>query len=124
MKIPEFGLERYFARYEFQTPYLLSSSDIEGYRLDELLELADEGERGLWEGLSLGYTESSGHPLLRAEISTLYEGVDPEEVLVFSGAEEAIFAFMNVALGPGDHAVVPGLPTSRSTKSPAPPGRR
>ncbi len=85
---------------------MLSSSDIEGYRLDELLDLADEEGRRLWEELSLGYTESTGHPLLRAEVSSLYEGVAPEEVLVFSGAEEAIFTFMNVALGPGDHAVV------------------
>lgn len=105
MKIPEFSLERYFARHEFRAPYLLSSSDIEGYRLDELLELADEEGRRLWEDLSLGYTESTGHPLLRSEIASLYEGVAPEEVLVFSGAEEAIFTFMNVALGPGDHAV-------------------
>ena len=105
MKIPEFSLERYFARHEFQSPYLLSSSDIEGYRLDELLGLADEEGRRLWEDLSLGYTESTGHPLLRSEIASLYEGVAPEEVLVFSGAEEAIFTFMNVALGPGDHAV-------------------
>lgn len=27
-------------------------------------------------------------------------------MLVFAGGEEAIFAFANVALGPGDHAVV------------------
>ena len=106
MKIPEFSLERYFARHEFRAKYLLSSSDIEGYRLDELLELADEEGRRVWEDLSLGYTESAGHPLLRAEISTLYEGVVSEEVLVFGGAEEAIFTFMNAALGPGDHAIV------------------
>ena len=73
MKLPEFKLERYFARYEFEVPYLLSSSDMETHRLDELLALADEEGLGLWENLSLGYTESQGHPLLRAEISSLYE---------------------------------------------------
>jgi aspartate/methionine/tyrosine aminotransferase len=106
MKLPEFELERYFARYEFDMPYLLSSSDMEGYRLDELLELADEECLGLWENLSLGYTESAGHPLLREEVSSLYEHSTADDVLVFTGAEEAIFAFANVALGPGDHAVV------------------
>ena len=42
-------------------------------------------------GLRLGYTESTGHPLLRAEIAELYEHVEPDDVLVFAGAEEAIF---------------------------------
>ncbi len=105
MKLPEFKLERYFARYEFEVPYLLSSSDMETHRLDELLALADEEGLGLWENLSLGYTESQGHPLLRAEISSLYETVSPDQVLVFSGAEEAIFAAVNVVLEPGDRAV-------------------
>ena len=54
----------------------------------------------------LGYTESTGHPLLRAEIAELYEHVAPDDVLVFAGAEEAIFCLSNVLLGPGDHAVV------------------
>lgn len=106
MDLPEFELERYFARYEFEVPYLLGASDVEAYRLDELLALSGEEERGLWEKLSLGYTESAGDPLLRAEISGLYETAGPEQVLVFSGAEEAIFTLLNVALGPGDHAVV------------------
>lgn len=108
MKMPEFELERYFARHEFDAPYLLSSSDMETMRLDELLALADEEGRGMWEDLALGYTETQGHPLLREEIAALYETVPPEGVLVFSGAEEAIFALANVAAGgqPGDRAVV------------------
>jgi aspartate/methionine/tyrosine aminotransferase len=108
LRLPEFRLERYFARYEFDLPYLLSSSDMETMRVDELLALADREGRRMWEDLSLGYTESWGHPLLREEIATLYETVGPEGVLVFSGAEEAIFALANVVAGerPGDRAVV------------------
>ena len=37
--------------------------------------------------------------LLRAEIASLYETIAPDEVLVFSGAEEAIFIAANVLLG-------------------------
>ena len=55
-----FELERYFARHEFAAPYLLGSSDGEALSLAELLELADEGGRRLWEDLSLGYTEPAG----------------------------------------------------------------
>jgi aminotransferase class I and II len=106
MRLPDFKLERYFARWEFDVRHTLCASDLEGWRLDELLALADEEGRALWRDLTLGYTESPGHPLLRAEIASLYDGVAPEEILTFAGAEEAIFVIMNVLLGPGDHASV------------------
>ena len=106
MRLPPFALERYFARYEFDVPYLLSSSDVEALSMAELLELADAEGRERWEGLSLGYTEPPGAPFLRETIAALYQGVEPDDVLVYAGAEEAIFGFANVALGPGDHAVV------------------
>lgn len=106
MIIPDFKLERYFAKWEFAAPYLLCASDVQGYRMADLLALADDDCRALWNDLTLGYTEASGHPLLRAEIAGLYEGVAPDEILTFAGAEEAIFALMNVALRPGDHALV------------------
>jgi aspartate/methionine/tyrosine aminotransferase len=106
MRIAEFELERYFARWEFAVEHLLCASDVEGYPMAELLALADDETRVLWDGLRLGYTESTGHPLLRTEIAALYEGVELDQVLVFAGAEEAIFCLVNVLLGPGDHAVV------------------
>ena len=66
MRIAEFALERYFARWEFAAEHLLCASDVEGYPMAELLALADDETRALWDGLRLGYTESTGHPLLRA----------------------------------------------------------
>ncbi len=106
MRIEDFDLERFFARYEFAVRHLLCASDVEGWPMADLLALADPEAAALWHGLRLGYTEAPGHPLLRAEIATLYESITPDEVLVFSGAEEAIFAISNVLLGPGDHAIV------------------
>lgn len=106
MQLPDFALERYFARWEFAAPHLLCTSDVEGWRLADLLALADGVERAHWEALTLGYTKSAGDPRLRAAIAGLYEGVCPDEVLTFAGAEEAIFVLLNVALRPGDHAVV------------------
>jgi len=44
--------------------------------------------------------------LLRVEIAKLYHNIDPEEIIVFSGAQEGIFVFMNVLLKKGDHVIV------------------
>jgi aspartate/methionine/tyrosine aminotransferase len=106
MRIADFELERFFARWEFAVRHLLCASDVEGWKMADLLELADDKTRSLWADLRLGYTESTGHPLLRAEIASLYEGIGPDDVLVFAGAEEAIFCLASVLLGPGDHAIV------------------
>jgi aspartate/methionine/tyrosine aminotransferase len=112
--IAPFKLERYFARWEFAAPYLLCTSDVQGYRLRDLLALADAETRALWEDLTLGYTESAGHPLLRAEIAGLYERAGAADVLCFAGAEEAIYIALRVLLRPGDHAIVtfPGYQSS------------
>ena len=106
MRIAEFKLERFFARWEFAARYLLGSSDAESFDAAELLALADEESRALWRSLRLGYTETAGHPLLRERIASLYHGLSADDILVCSGAEEAIFVFSQAALGEGDHAVV------------------
>lgn len=106
MRIADFALERYFARWEFAVEHLLCASDVQGYPMHEVLALADDEARTMWDRLTLGYAESSGHPLLRREIAGLYAGLEPDDVLVFAGAEEGIFCLVNVLLGPGDHAVV------------------
>ena len=104
--IEDFALERYFARWEFAVEYQLSASDVEPWKLDELLALADDESRRSWERLSLGYTESTGHPALRQEIARLYERIEPTDVLVCAGAEEAIFLAMHAVVRAGDRVVV------------------
>jgi aspartate/methionine/tyrosine aminotransferase len=53
----------------------------------------------------LNYTESQGHPLLRAEVAGLYQQITPEDVVI-AAPEEAIFIAMQVLLKPGDHVIV------------------
>jgi aspartate/methionine/tyrosine aminotransferase len=106
MEIADFELERYFARWEFDVEHLLCASDPEPVPMGELLGMADRETERLWADLRLGYTESAGHPLLRAEIARTYQTVDRDQVLVCSGAQEAIFVVLGAMLGPGDHAVV------------------
>lgn len=105
MQIRPFTLERFFAKYEFQAPYLLCCSDCEAMTISDLLAM-ESGAASEFDRQWLGYTESLGHPQLREEISKLYQDISPDQVLVHTGAEEAIFNAMNVLLQPGDHVIV------------------
>jgi len=106
MQLPDFELERYFDRYEFNVPYLMCCSDCESFSVGELLAMDGDEAAESFLNLRLGYTEARGNPELRQSIAGFYNTVGPDEVLVFSGAEEAIFVFMNVALSRGDHVIV------------------
>ena len=105
MRLEPFQLERYYAQYEFTARYMLSSSDSESRTIGELLSFEpDAAER--FHAHGLGYTETRGAPWLRAEIATLYERITPDQVVVHSGAEEALFTLCHGLLAPGDHVVV------------------
>jgi aspartate/methionine/tyrosine aminotransferase len=106
MKLPSFKLEEFWKKYEFSTPYLLCPSDAETWSLSEILDLADLESKKLWDTLRLGYTEVPGLPLLREEIARLYSKLNHEQVLIFAGAEEAIYCAMQTLLKPTDHAIV------------------
>jgi len=103
-----FGLERFFARHEFTARYLLCTSDCESMSVDELLALTAQPSEALdslrrtW----LGYTESKGSPVLREKIARLYPSLDPDSVLVHSGAEEAILNLYLATVQPGDTVIV------------------
>jgi len=105
MNLQPFKLERYFAKYEFNTEFLLCSSDCEAMSIADLLAL-EPGSSEKFQQTWLGYTESQGHPALRKEISKIYASIQPEEVLVHTGAEEAIFLFMLAILKENDHIIV------------------
>jgi aspartate/methionine/tyrosine aminotransferase len=105
MEIAPFALERYFARYEFAVPWTLCSSDCESMSVAELLAMEPGAEARLL-GMRMGYTESLGAPSLREEIARGCPGTGPEHVLVTTGAEEAIFLFMQAAFEAGDQLVV------------------
>lgn len=98
-----FALERYFAKFEFSTPNgLLSCSDPESYTMKELLLMASPAMKNQWENLSLGYTESMGHPLLRETISEMYsQPISVENVLTVV-PEEGIFLVLSTLLKKGD----------------------
>ena len=105
MRIAPFRIEKYFERYEFTTRYMLSASDAETRSVGELLALEPDALQRLTE-LRLHYTEGAGSAALRREVAQVYVGLEADDTVVCSSAEEAIFLLYHVLLGPGDHAVV------------------
>ncbi len=105
MNISPFKLERYFAKYEFNAEFLLCSSDCEAMTIADLLAL-EAGSAEKFQNVWLGYTESQGSPALRKEICNLYATMQPENILVHTGAEEAIYLFMRAMLKEDDHIIV------------------
>jgi len=105
MQLSPFKLERFFAKYEFNTEYLLCSSDCESISIADLLTFED-GAADKFQNVWLGYTESLGSPTLRKEIAGMYSTTQPEDILVFTGANEAIYLFMMAALKKNDHVIV------------------
>ncbi len=100
-----FALERFFARYEFSVKHVLCASDCETVTVDDVLALED-GARERFGKLRLGYVDSRGNPSLRDEIARMYEGISREDVLVFTGAQEAILWFYAAVLEKNDEVIV------------------
>jgi len=107
MKIKPFKLERYFAKYEFSTKYLLSSSDCDGYSLEYILAQANQEELKLWNNLKFGYTDSAGSEFLRKSIANQYSTINQDEVVVMTPGE-ANFILMNVMLQRCDEIICMG----------------
>lgn len=105
MPLPIFKLEEYLSSREFKS-FSLCSSDMESYTVTELLAMADAETLQLWNTLSLGYTQPEGLPLLRQEVSQLYQTLDANQILMFAGAEEGIYCAAHALLSSSDHAIV------------------
>ena len=104
MRLDPFQLERYFGQYEFSVPFPLAASDCDGSPLSEVLELADAPTRELWDALRWATPRRRAIPLLREAIAGMYEGCEPDQVLV-AAPEELIFIATNCLVRNGDHVV-------------------
>lgn len=102
----DFALETYFSKWEFTARYHMTASDIESVSMAELLSMASPEDREAFENQWLGYTETYGHPELRAEIAATYDTARAADILCFAGAEEGVYVAMRVLLNREDHAIV------------------
>jgi aspartate/methionine/tyrosine aminotransferase len=102
----EFALEAFFSRQQGDVRHQMTASESETTPLADLLRMADEFDLRRWEALKFGYTDPHGALWLRDAIAAHYRRIDAQQVLCFTGAQEAIFAAMQSLLEAGDHAVV------------------
>ncbi len=104
MKIEPFLTEQFFTDYEFSAPYLLASSDCETMSIEELLSLSGSHLEAFGQ-VTLGYTESQGNPLLREQISEMYDSVSAEDVVVLTSPVEGIYLAMQSLLEANDEVI-------------------
>lgn len=104
--LPLFNLEEYLFQHEHKAEISLCSSGLDSLPLQELLALAQPDSLKQWETQRLGYSTPQGLPTLREKIAKDYPALSAEQVMVFSGACEAIYLGMQALLKPNDHAVV------------------
>jgi len=108
MKVPPFKLDHWLAAHEFATPpirYNLASSTGPSWTVAEIMGLGGGGARDL-DDLVLSYAPPQGGKLLRERIAALH-GVDPDHVLVMTGASEALVALTALFAQSGASIVLP-----------------
>lgn len=92
------SIEDWFDTYQFRVKYDIGESAVRFHQLGDLQIALDQVE--------LRYGHHAGDPALREVIAADYPGLSPDEILVTSGAGEAIFAIFTALLKPGDHVIV------------------
>jgi aspartate/methionine/tyrosine aminotransferase len=105
MKLPPFLLDHWIAKYEFADPpiaYNLAASTGPKLGLHELLKMGG----GSLDDVVLSYAPPEGQKSLRAAIAE-FHGVDPDWVVVTTGASEALSILYCLAVEPGAEIVLP-----------------
>lgn len=108
MELPPFLLDQWLARYEFRTPpvrYNLAASTGPRWTIGELRELPN-GSLELTD-LPIAYAPPDGARALREAIARLYD-VNPDCVVVTTGASEALSLLFCLSARNGADVVLPG----------------
>jgi aspartate/methionine/tyrosine aminotransferase len=107
MDLPPFLLDHWLSKYGFATPpiaYDLASSTGPKWTVGEVLALGDSAAS--LDELTVSYTPAEGSPALRGAIGK-FLGVDPDWVVVTTGASEALSILFFLAARPGGNVVLP-----------------
>jgi aspartate/methionine/tyrosine aminotransferase len=107
MDLPPFLLDHWLAKYAFASPpieYDLASSTGPKWTVGELLSLGAETLR--LDEITVSYAPAEGSSTLREAIG-VFLGVDPDWVVVTTGASEALSVLLCLAARPGGNVVLP-----------------
>ena len=104
--LPDFKLETFFSKWEFNAKYHMCASDMESMTLQDLLDLGTEQDREDWNQLNFKYIETYGSPKLRSAVANSYSQQSSENILAFAGAEEGLYVAMHCILKKDDHAII------------------
>ena len=97
-KFPSLRLNHYQRHTNHKATSNLSAARMETLQLDELLSYASDEEKEEWKALRLEYAHERGSLKLRQTIATQYPGLNEDHILVFTGAQEAIFCAMHATI--------------------------
>ena len=107
MELPPFLLDHWLAAYEFADPpisYNLASSTGPRWSVDDVLGI-DGGRHDIGR-VTISYAPAEGSAELREAIAA-FHGVDPEWVVVTTGASEALSILFCLAARPAANIVLP-----------------
>ena len=91
-------LEVWFDAYQYHVEYDIGESAVKFLSVEDLdIDLAK---------VALRYGHHTGDPRLRECLATQYPGLSGDQIVVTSGASEAIFALNSALVKPGDHVIV------------------
>src|SRR5580700_7459159 len=119
MRLPPFLLDQWLEQKFSADPPIefdLGSSTGPAWTLRELVSLGGDVEELL--DTKLFYTPPAGSSELRNELARM-EGVEPEHVLVMTGAAEALLILFHLAAEPGANVILPspGFPANEAVAS-------
>lgn len=105
MRPRKFFMEEWLMANRFDVRYNLAESGVSDLTLKELAALCriDMDEMA---AIKLEDEDTRGSFALRSEISKLYPGRGPEDVLATTGTSEALFILFQLLLDPGDTLIV------------------
>lgn len=108
MKIREFEVERWMNEFEDRALYNLGETCVDSLTVAELLALTVENPDQYWMELKntrLTYGHIFGSPELLAGVASLYEGIEPEQVIPTHGAIGANHQVILSMIEPKDNIV-------------------
>jgi len=73
-----------------KTEKSLSGASLSNWTVQKILNLASEDIKSKWSDLAMQYASIGGGEKLKVQISSQYENISPENIVVFSGAQEAL----------------------------------